>query len=89
MSLRKDMEKATKEIIKEVHTEDAEIEAFIKDQFDKMLEHCEKTETTAKIATMEVLEGMEEGLKAESRKIKESFRKVASEIFNRIPESGK
>ncbi len=89
MSLRKDMEKATKDIIKEVHAEDVEIEAFIKDQFNKMLKHCKSTETSVNTATVEILEGMEEGLKTGGKDIQASFRKIASTMFKVAPEQGK
>ncbi len=84
MSLREDMEKATKEIADEKNAEEEEIRIFIKDRFHKMIQHCENTEISVKMAAIEVLEGMENGLRDVDHKIKESFRKIASETF-KIP----
>ncbi len=82
MSLREDMEKATKEIAEEVQAEDTRIKVFIKERFHHMLEHCENTGLSVKTASDEVLEGMEDGLKAVDRNIKESFQRIASGIFD-------
>ncbi len=82
MSLREDMEKATKEIAEEVHAEDDRIKAFIKERFHHMLEHCENKGISVKVAADEVLEGMEDGLKTVDLNIKESFRRIAEEIFS-------
>ncbi len=81
MSLREDMEKATKEIADEVKAEDEEIRTFIRDRFNKMIEHCENTEASVEMAAVEVLEGMENGLRNVDHGIKESFRKIAAETF--------
>ncbi len=89
MSLREDMEKATKEIADEVKAEDEEIRTFIQDKFNKMIEHCEDTEISVELAAMEVFEGMENGLKDVDNGIKESFRKIASEIFKKAHVSDK
>ncbi len=89
MSLREDMEQATKAIAEEVAAEDVEIKIFIKDRFNKMLEHCENTEISVKTAAAEIFEGMEDGLRSADKEIKDSFRRVASEIFKFSHESGK
>ena len=91
MSLREDMEKATKEVVEEGHVEDAKFVAFVKDRFRKTLENCEKTKTSVKSATIEILKGIEDGLKAAGLESKELLLKAASgmlEITKEVGEKG-
>ena len=91
MSLREDMDKAVKEVVEEGHVEDAKVVAFVKDRFRKTLENCEKTKTSVKTATIEILKGVEDGLKAGGRESKELLRKAASgmlEVTKEVGEKG-
>ena len=88
MPLREDVETATEEIVEEGHVEDAKIVAFVKDRFCKTLENCEKTKTSVKITTIEILKGVEDGLKAGGCESKGLFRKAASGMLEVTKEVG-
>ena len=81
MSLREDMEKAMGEVIKEVHLENVEVANFVKEHFHKILKHSKKTKTPIKKAVTEILEGMEDGFRAEGYESKELVQKAASGVL--------
>ncbi len=88
MSLREDMEKAMKKVVEAGHVEDAEAVAFVKKQFRKTLEHCEETKTSVKAASIEMLEGLKDGLEAGGHESKELLNKAASAMLDVARESG-
>lgn len=88
MSLREDMEKAMKEVVESGHVEDSETVTFVKEQFRKALEHCKETKTSIEETSIEILEGLKDGLKTGGHESKDLLNKAASGMLEVVRESG-